>query len=123
MKNQTETIDEILIINNSSTDGTDKWLKTQKNITVLHQENLGGAGGFNRGVEYCYKNNADWIWMMDDDVYPEKNALETMISYKSISECIIPNRFYSDNTQVIWGGIYDFEKRRLVKSTRPSKHD
>jgi rhamnopyranosyl-N-acetylglucosaminyl-diphospho-decaprenol beta-1,3/1,4-galactofuranosyltransferase len=123
LKSQTYKIDEIVVVNNSSTDGTLDWLIKQKNITVITQENLGGAGGFNKGVEYAFNNNADWIWMMDDDVYPKSDALEKLMKYKNISECIIPWRYFSDNKDVNWGGIFDIEKFRLVRSTKPSNQN
>lgn len=44
--NQTKKLDAIIVINNNSTDGTKEWLDKQNNIIVIHQENVGGSGGF-----------------------------------------------------------------------------
>lgn len=119
IKGQTYIVDEIIVVNNDSTDGTDEWLSTQKGIKVIHQANLGGAGGFNRGMQYAYENGADWIWTMDDDVFPEPNALEELIRYNGFSSCLIPTRVYSDEILCNWGGIYDLKRRRLILGTRP----
>lgn len=37
--------DNIIVINNQSTDGTGEWLATQP-VTTITQENKGGAWGF-----------------------------------------------------------------------------
>ena len=54
LRKQTYPIDNLCVINNGSTDGTYEWLLEQQDLTVIHQENLGGAGGFSRGVQYAY---------------------------------------------------------------------
>ncbi len=45
-------LDEVLVVDNASTDGTGEWLRTQP----VHRrssltENTGGAGGFSHGLE------------------------------------------------------------------------
>ncbi|MCJ8211976.1 glycosyltransferase family 2 protein [Mucilaginibacter sp. RS28] len=75
---QTHQPDEIIVINNGSTDGTEAWLKT-KPVTLVTTTNEGGAGGFAFGIEVAYTNGADWIWLMDDDTIPQKDALEHLV--------------------------------------------
>ena len=79
LKNQTYKIDAIVVINNASTDGTEEWLKSQSDLEYVTQGNLGGAGGFNTGLQYAYKHNYEWIWFMDDDVLPQANCLEELM--------------------------------------------
>ncbi|RYZ98092.1 MAG: glycosyltransferase, partial [Sphingobacteriaceae bacterium] len=67
LKRQTRSLDQIIVVNNGSTDGTEKWLNEQQGLIVIHQENSGGAGGFHRGMKEGYEHNYDWIWVMDDD--------------------------------------------------------
>lgn len=88
--------DEIIVVNNNSTDGTGKWLDTQNGIIVIHQENTGGAGGFHTGVKVAYERNADWIWIMDDDVIPQTECLEKLLSHKQVSKCLNPVRISHD---------------------------
>lgn len=76
---QTRKLDAIIVVNNGSTDGTDSWLLSQPNLTVINQPNLGGAGGFNRGIKEAYDAGFDWIWVMDDDGYPADNCLEKLL--------------------------------------------
>lgn len=72
-------VSSILIVNNGSTDGTKEWLDTQKELIVIHQNNVGGSGGFYVGIEYAYQAGADWIWCMDDDVFPCTTCLEELL--------------------------------------------
>lgn len=72
---------DILIINNGSTDGTKEWLDTlPDSIIRIHQDNLGGAGGFYAGQKYGMESNYDWIWMMDDDGVPDCRQLEELLN-------------------------------------------
>lgn len=69
-----------MIVNNGSTDGTKEWIDSLPDtILRIHQENLGGAGGFYAGQKYGYDNCYDWVWMMDDDGVPEKDQLNQLI--------------------------------------------
>jgi GT2 family glycosyltransferase len=83
-RNQTRTPDKILVVNNGSTDGTKAWLDEQKDLWVIHQENLGGAGGFHRGVREAHLAGYDWIWLMDDDCICEPDALRMLLEAKDV---------------------------------------
>ena len=80
LRQQTVKLDNIIVVNNGSTDGTAEWLNSQTDLEVIHQENVGGSGGFYRGIQHAYENGYDWIWCMDDDVYPEPNCLENLLN-------------------------------------------
>jgi GT2 family glycosyltransferase len=75
VRNQTRKPEEIIIIDNGSTDGTKEWLDRQGDLIVVHQDNVGGAGGFYTGFERAYQRGADWIWSMDDDGLPHLDVL------------------------------------------------
>lgn len=74
-------VSSIVVVNNGSTDGTGAWLGEQEDLTVIHQENVGGSGGFYRGIQYAYQAGADWIWCMDDDVFPRPDCMEYLLPY------------------------------------------
>ena len=78
---QNKPITQIVIVNNGSTDGTDKWLAEQDDLKVITQENVGGSGGFYTGIDYAFNQGADWIWCMDDDVFPRADCLENMLNH------------------------------------------
>lgn len=75
--NQYRKPDEILVINNGSTDDTESVL-SEKGIPFITQGNVGGAGGFYTGIEFALSNGFDAVWLMDDDGYPEEKALYTL---------------------------------------------
>lgn len=85
LKKQTYGVNDILIVNNGSYDGTTEWLAQQQDIIVFNQENVGGSGGFYRGIKEAMNLENDWIWCMDDDVYPREDCLENLLSEDSIS--------------------------------------
>ncbi|MBR4924726.1 MAG: glycosyltransferase family 2 protein [Prevotella sp.] len=69
----------IVVVNNGSTDGTEQWLTEQTGIETITQANVGGSGGFYTGIKYAYEQGADWIWCMDDDVFPEPTCLSQLL--------------------------------------------
>ena len=77
--NQTRKPDAILVIDNDSTDGTDEWLKKQNFLTYIRQPNTGSAGAQARAMKFAIENNYDYAWLMDDDGFPSKDALEKLV--------------------------------------------
>ena len=82
---QTRLPEQLIIVNNASTDDTaaylaeyerDFTLKDTVQLTVVTlPENLGGAGGFSAGMRKGYELGADFVWIFDDDGYPQPDAL------------------------------------------------
>jgi rhamnopyranosyl-N-acetylglucosaminyl-diphospho-decaprenol beta-1,3/1,4-galactofuranosyltransferase len=82
LQGQSRPLDGILVVDNASTDGTDRLL-TEKfpSVTTLRlASNLGGAGGFTEGVKRAYADGFDWLWLMDDDTIPTESALEELLA-------------------------------------------
>lgn len=44
-------------------------------------ENTGGAGGFYEGVKRASEKGYNWLWLMDDDTEPAKDALEKLSNF------------------------------------------
>jgi GT2 family glycosyltransferase len=86
---QSRDADYLIVVNNGSTDGTAAILQLWReedpscHIVINNPKNLGGAGGFYTGLECAQKLDVDWIWISDDDAYPEKNALQHFTDYLS----------------------------------------
>lgn len=85
---QTHKPEYIYVINNHSTDGTDAYLKEWlagngvcERLVLELPYNSGGAGGFHDGLEAGLKKDADWLWVADDDAYPEPDAFEKINDY------------------------------------------
>lgn len=101
LQSQTRTLDAIIVIDNACTDGTSEWLDNQSELFVIHQDNLGGAGGFWRGIKEAYGRGYDRIWCMDDDVFPREDCLEQMLKHSDNTIGIIcPRRIMNGKTFV-----------------------
>jgi rhamnopyranosyl-N-acetylglucosaminyl-diphospho-decaprenol beta-1,3/1,4-galactofuranosyltransferase len=75
--------DAVLVVDNASTDHTPQVLSAATNpgLQVIRPEsNLGGAGGFHRGVAAAYEQGFDRIWLMDDDVIPAPDCLGVLLA-------------------------------------------
>ena len=80
VKAQTHPLDEIIVVNNSSTDGTTEWLSGQNYIHHILQPNSGSSGGQYTGIKCAFRKNYDWIWCLDQDIIPSSDALEKLLS-------------------------------------------
>ena len=122
----------IHIIDNASSDGTPQLLQERGFLDALPPEridanwniiktmedgltisytrmvnNTGGAGGFHEGMKQAHHDGHDWIWVMDDDVEPVPEALEVLLEYRHISDCIHPMRMSRSGEPVLWEGYID----------------
>lgn len=83
-------LNHILVFNNNSTDGTDKWLNlisenNDKFIIVNNDANLGGAGGFSKAIEIATElTNDEFLWVMDDDTMPYEDALSGLLEATNV---------------------------------------
>ncbi|WP_394938876.1 glycosyltransferase family 2 protein [Psychromicrobium sp. YIM B11713] len=87
---QSRSVDRLVVVDNASTDTTKQLLKEYEgdprlDIVTL-ETNSGGAGGFAKGMERVYELGLDWAWIMDDDCYPEQDALEKLLAGHAASE-------------------------------------
>jgi len=108
---QTRPLDEIIVVNNASTDGTLEMLTTEfpSMTTISLPENLGSAGGFAQGLKAAYNKGHTWIWLMDHDAIPNPDALEQLLkameSYKSSSVVnVLASIWYNPATKHFEGG-------------------
>lgn len=84
LRRQTAPLSKIIVVNNGSADGTRQWLDQQYDLTVVTQQNVGGAGGFCTGIRLASQTDTDWIWCMDDDVFPRPDCLAKLLENTSI---------------------------------------
>lgn len=85
---QTRPPDQLLVINNSSSDGTVEMLEA-KGVDFVTQPNLGSAGGWARAIDEAIAGGFDAVWLMDDDGYPGPAALALLeVSLTSEVDCV-----------------------------------
>lgn len=89
----------IIVVNNGSTDDTGEWLAEQTDLIVITQANVGGSGGFYTGIQQAMERGADWIWCMDDDVFPRPDCLSNLLDHTASEEVgiLAPRRFMEGN--------------------------
>lgn len=141
IKQVTQSVSAIVIVDNSSADGTydtllsaglvsaqlvdkNKYKLGLKELIfekstipiyyLLLNKNIGGAGGFSIGLRFAYEKGYEWFWLLDDDVEPEIDCLYNLTKFTKISKCIHPRRRYRDGSFIEWEGYIDiFSGKRI----------
>jgi GT2 family glycosyltransferase len=94
---QTRPLDGIVIIDNASTDDTPQWLKSEWGQRIKGyslSKNIGAAGGFSAGLRLAFKEDADFFWVMDDDLFPHPDALDVLLKADAaLAERRIPRAY------------------------------
>jgi GT2 family glycosyltransferase len=82
---QSRPPDAVIVVDNASTDGTAAAVRSQHPAVRLAEVpcNTGGAGGFAYGLALALADDADLIWLMDDDTVPEPHALRALLAARS----------------------------------------
>jgi GT2 family glycosyltransferase len=95
----------IIVVDNASTDNSVSILQNSHQIElIVNQQNKGGSGGFNTGIEAALRYKPDYIWLLDDDAYPDIHylhfALATFDRYP--------------NTGVVGAQILDIDNHHII---------
>lgn len=84
LQNSATIVDHIIIVDNNSNQETFDYLTALGDQIeyVRLDENIGGAGGFNRGVRYFMEHtNDEFVWLMDDDTVPNATTLTELVTF------------------------------------------
>jgi len=77
LMNQSYTATRILVMDNGSTDGSEKFAEQISGITLRHLgNNLGFAAANNRAIEEC---DTDFVVLLNPDAFAEPNWLEQLV--------------------------------------------
>ena len=83
IQNQGILENDIIVINNNSTDNTKNILDSNyKNIQSIHlNENIASAGGFSKGMQTAFEKGYDWVWLFNDDSRPVEDSLKSILTH------------------------------------------
>ena len=81
---------EIVVIDNNSTDGTVEYIKENfPDIKILPQhDNLGFSGANNIGYEMALKNDADFVYLLNQDTISYPNTIDKLIKIHESNSAI-----------------------------------
>jgi glycosyltransferase involved in cell wall biosynthesis len=105
----------VIVVDNASADDTQAVLaafapRFEGRLTpYLSPANTGGSGGFYQGVKIALTTDAEWIWVMDDDVEVLPGALDGLAPWTDRFEAIQGRRYNYDGTPFYWQ--FDFNTR------------
>ena len=109
----------VMVVDNNSKKDTSDLLKIWKSkdegfykqVYTL-KENFGGSGGFYYGFKKMLEADIDWIWVADDDAYPDENCFNTIKDYIKISDI---KKISAVCSSVLYSGSVDTWHRRRTK--------
>jgi len=96
--------DFLIIVDNASDDATRTTVQKFTRLALALSDiiydrlstNTGGAGGFHRGLELALETDANWFWLMDDDVELLPEGLALMLTWQHRFKCFHGQRYDSD---------------------------
>ncbi len=73
---------EVIVVDNNSSDSTVETIKAEyPHVHLIEaKENLGFGKANNLGIEYALKNNADYVFLLNQDAYLHKGCIKNLIS-------------------------------------------
>ena len=83
IKTQGIAEEDIIVINNNSSDGTELFVATNyPKVNMYHlSENIASAGGFAKGMQVAFEKGYDWVWLFNDDSRPVSGTLDSFLNY------------------------------------------
>lgn len=91
IRSQTLRPDDLVVVDNCSTDGTREYLNQMSGddhfYCLLLNENIGYAGSLANGIIHAMKlHKYDFFWIMDDDTYYDETTLEKLCEHLQDSD-------------------------------------
>lgn len=104
--NQKDAKCDVIVIDNSSEDGTTDLFDSRYDLESIFYyntgANLGSAGGFSIGIKKAVEAGYNYVWIMDDDVIPDEDALyQFIVADKELNGdwgCLSSYAYWKDGT-------------------------
>lgn len=75
-------------------------------LRIVEQSNLGGSGGFARGMFEALENEHDYVLLMDDDVVIEPEGIRRLITFAG----------YCRRSTLVGGHMFDLHNRTILET-------
>lgn len=113
---------ECIIVDNGSTDGTDKFIKNYKlpNMSIKYIQtgsNLGFTGGNNVGIEYALENDFEYILLMNNDMIVPSDLLVKLVSFlknKPNAGLVSPKIYFAKGYEFHGDRYKESEKGKVI---------
>ncbi|WP_237185396.1 glycosyltransferase [Rothia nasimurium] len=105
-----ETVKEILIVDQGTEkvqdhpDFEEVVAPLAGKFRIINQANLGGSGGFARGMFESVNNGSDYVMLLDDDVVVEPESILRLITFAD----------YCKNPTIVGGHMFDMYDRSVL---------
>ncbi|MBD8044208.1 galactofuranosyltransferase GlfT2 [Arthrobacter sp. Sa2BUA2] len=73
-------------------------------LRMIHQGNLGGSGGFARGMYEAVQNDSDYVLLLDDDVVVEPESIVRMVTFAD----------HCNKPTIVGGHMFDLYNRTVL---------
>jgi GT2 family glycosyltransferase len=75
--------------NGALADSFAREFQSQPTVHILRSpENIGNAGGIKIAMRAAQEKSADWIWIVEDDALPHRDALERLLAAGMKTDCV-----------------------------------
>lgn len=124
---------EIIIVDNNSSDNSlqiaqKKFSQNEKINFIKNEKNLGFGAGNNVGIKFAFQNDADYVFLLNNDAFIEENTILNLIEVVNnidlkkkigLVSPVIYNekrniKFKSGDVKPIVGGYEDNESRDVI---------
>lgn len=121
---------DVIVVDNASTDGSPDFIKENyPHIVLLQNEtNIGGSGGFDRGIRYAIQEEYDYVVLLDNDILLEVNTILNLYKYIKINPKagVVGSKICTmDNPDILqeMGSFIDYENKFNVYTPLKSHKD
>lgn len=112
---------EIIVIDNGSTDTSTTIIKSQFPTIkqILNEKNLGFAAGINVGIRYALEQNADFVFLVNNDTTLHADILTHLINGITQSEAYLaaPAIYFMSRPDHIWSA--GAMRRKITLEIKP----
>lgn len=79
VNSQSHSLSHVVVVDNAVSNATSKIVKEFDFIYAKGSPALGGAGGYELGMKLALDLGSNFVWLLDDDGYPDWDCLEIQI--------------------------------------------